>query len=289
MSLKFPSSEIAALQIVPLETDVVRLQERLICAKPEIEITPTFFGLLGVCGTLPLHKTESIVAQRRWNGDVAPFAFTNLLSHRLTVLYFQAWCKYRLETPRNLGSIDTLLPMMVALAGTRASAASDHQFSARYATLLSARPVAAHVVSNVLTDYFGVAISLEQFVHVQEKIPDLMRSRLGAQVSRLNYGAMLGARIGRRDRCIRLNIGPLAVDDFERFLPRGMAALDLEKKIRLFSLPDQAIEVCIHLLPSCRRPLRLHSSAGLGQRLGWDACLLGASGRVKKTSITYVI
>lgn len=298
LSLNFPASEIAALRTEPLacETDKDLLRAIREAGRTRIFLTPTFLGLLGVNGTLPLHKTERIAAAQRGNGDASARAFIDLLSQRMVSMFFQAWGKYRLEHQFDLGGEDGQLPLLMALAGVRAetpSADDAHgaadDVAGYYAALLRTRPVAAGSVSRVLTQHFGVPVELEPFVESWDHLHGNKRSKLGGTVARLGFGAMLGGRLRRRDMRVRLNIGPLDKADVERFLPRGDAASALAKMLRMFGLPNLEFEVRLHLKPSCIKPLVLSSEAGAARRLGWDAFLPGRDGKVSRNTIGYLL
>lgn len=294
LSLKFPASELAPMPILRTANQadaelLGMLQSRM---GAQVMLTPTFFGLLGVNGTLPLHKTESIAAARRWGGDAASHAFINFLSQRLTTQFFNAWGKYRLEHTLDVQGQDAQLPLLLSLAGQSSGAAkaaprqADH-IAAYYAALIRARPVTASAISRVLTHHFGVAIELEQFAEAWDMIPDHRRSKLGSKVTRLGHGAALGGRLLRKDLCVRLIIGPLGLPEVEQFLPRRAAALALVRMLRVFDLSILKFQLRLLLQPSCLQALTLSSKPGVGRRLGWDAFLFGQSGKVSRTSIDY--
>lgn len=293
LSLKFPASELAALPLLPNANHADAELVRMLHSRTGVQVmlTPTFFGLLGVNGTLPLHKTESVAAARRWSGDAAPHAFINFLSQRMTTLFFQAWGKYRLEQTLEVQGNDAQLPLLLALAGQSTARADPQRIrdhvAAYYAALLRTRPVTASTIARVLTHHFGVPIALEPFADIWDVIPDQQRSKLGSDVTRLGYGAALGGRLLRKDRSVRLNIGPLRLPEVEQFLPHRAGALALANMLRLFDLPNLKIQVRLLLDPSCFQRLTLSSKAGVGRRLGWDAVLFGPSGKVSRTSIDY--
>ncbi|WP_295990245.1 type VI secretion system baseplate subunit TssG [Rugamonas sp.] len=297
LSLNFPASEIEALATWPsacvTDTDLMRaLRES---PGTQIALTPTFLGLLGVNGTLPLHKTGRVAMAEQWDGDTSARAFIDLFSHRMVGMFFQAWGKYRLEHQFDLGGKDGQWQLLTALVGVHGGAGpaagrrlSDH-VAAYYAALLRTRPVSASTVSRVLTDHFGVPIELEPFVEAWDHIPDNKRSKLGGKVSRLGHGATLGGRLRRWDIRTRLNIGPVDKADFERFLPRSVAAVALAEMVSLFGLPNLEFEVRLILKPSCLKPLTLTNAPGAARRLGWDAFLPRQDGTVSRNPVGYLL
>lgn len=296
LSLNFPAGEIEALLSDPAtcrsDAELQRaLQEEV---GLELSMIPTFLGLLGVNGALPLHATECIAALWRQDGDASARAFVDLFSHRMVVMFFQAWGKYRLEHRLDVQGRDEQLPLLLALAGV-GGAGSPHggdgddidAVAGYYAALLRTRPVAASSVSRVLTHHFGLPIELEPFVEGWDYIPDQQRSRLGGKIARLGYGATLGGRLRRRDIHARLNVGPLDKAGLERFLPRSRGAAALAKVVSLFGLSRLKIEVRLILKPSCIGPLVLTNQTGAARRLGWDAFLAGPDGKVSRNTVAY--
>ncbi|MDN2711621.1 type VI secretion system baseplate subunit TssG [Janthinobacterium sp. SUN118] len=297
LSLSFPASPIEALRTEPAryETDIELLQAMRKVPGAKILLTPAFLGLFGLNAGMPLHRTERMVAAQRWKGDDSARAFIDLLSQRMMAMFFQAWGKYRLEHQFDMGGKDGQLPLLTALAGIHHGALPDGTDDAAYemagfhAVLLRTRPVAASSVSRVLTHHFGVPVELEPFVEAWDLIPKNKRSKLGAGVAKLGYGAVLGGRLRRRDLRVRLNIGPLDKADAERFLPRGSAAVALAQRVKMFALPNLQFEVRILFKPPCLQRLILTSEPGAGRRLNWDAFLLRQDGNVSRNTAGYLL
>ncbi|WP_374579939.1 type VI secretion system baseplate subunit TssG [Pseudoduganella sp.] len=296
LSLSFPASEMAAMCSSPVvhTTEAELLQALQRDDSTRINLTPHFFGLLGTSGALPLHVTERIAEARDRHGNAAAHAFINILSQRMVTLFYQAWAKNRLEHTLDVTGRDSQLSLLMSLAGAPADRLSWHPAAAAhvigyYAAMLGTSPVAAGTVSRVLENHFGVPIELEPFVAAWDEIPQKQRSRLGSGIASLGYGAALGRRIRRRDRTIRLNIGPLTPGDVERFLPRRPAALALSDMVALFDLSNLKISVRLLLQPSCIQRAVLSSKPGTARRIGWDAFLVGPRGKVSRASIEYLM
>lgn len=289
LSLSFPASEVQALTIdagTADECDALR-SGRLV----QIEITPAFIGLLGACGTLPLHDTERIAARRLFDADASQHALVDLLSNRLVGMFYEAWGKYRVEHGLDIRGEDTLLPLLTALAGVRphasrsGSAKHVRQETAGYFSgILRTRPVSANAVERALSAYFATPVRLEQFVGCWDAIPAHQRSTLGAAMPRLGAGAALGTRLWRHDRCARLHIGPLDETQVSGFLPGGNALAALEEMARLFALPTLRYEVRLLLQPACIERFTL-STRGSPRRLGWSTFLTGTAGQASRPDI----
>lgn len=279
LSLAFPASEIAELKVEP-GSDGGRLLPR------RIRITPAFIGLLGVSGALPLHVTQSIAALPPGDEEASTRAFFDMYSGRMVALFHQAWGKHRLEYSLDTQGSDTQLPLLLALSGARHLARDDEQHAAAYyAGLLSSRPVNADNISRVLSGHFGVPVKLEQLAGSWDYLREGCRSTLGRTQPKLGRGAVLGKRIWRHDRQVRLDIGPLEPAQLERFLPHGDGAAALLRMLKLLGAPSLRYEVRLMLAPSCIRPLVL----GAKRRLGWDTFLPRADGTVSKPEVRYLL
>ncbi|MGK5031598.1 type VI secretion system baseplate subunit TssG [Janthinobacterium sp. MDT1-19] len=282
LSLSFPASEIEQLSLDDNE---------------QLTLTPTFMRFMGVGGTLPLHHTERIAAYRLSSKDAGVSAFLDIFSHRMVVLYYQAWEKYRLESTLQTQAKDAQLPLLLALAGVRrtalpASAEPDavtQDVAAWYAGQLRCRPVSAQAIGPVLAEYCGVPVSLQQFVGGWDYLEKNRRSLLGSVNFTLARGATVGLRLWRRDMRVCLHIGPLDPAGLERFLPRSTGAAALAKMLALFGVPDLQYEVRLILSPPCITPLLLSSNPSARRRLGWTTFLQTAQGKVGGAEVRYLL
>jgi len=299
LCLAFPPSEIEALSIDPQVCDgaaglLAALQGQ--GARPRITLTPAFIGFLGTGGTLPFHHTERIAAFQAQERDAGARAFLDTFSHRMVALFYQAWGKYRLEHQLDTQARDGLLPLLMALGGLRGEMfcggahGVGEDVAGYYAALLRTRPISASTVSRVLSDYFGVAIELEQFVGAWDYIPEHLLSTIGGANFRLGHGATLGVRLWRHDVRVRLNIGPLDRKGLERFLPKSQGAAALAKMLALFGVPNLQYEVRLILSQACIGPLVLTTRRpGAARRLGWDAFLTSGSRPVSRAEVRYLL
>jgi type VI secretion system protein ImpH len=285
LSLAFPASEIESMQFEPAD------------AAPRIHITPSFIGLLGASGTLPLHDTERAAAKTGLGTDESWKPFIDLFSNRAVGLFYEAWGKYRVEHGLDTRSEDNLLPLLNALAGLRAKSfgparpyeSVPPEIAGFYAGLLRTRPIAASTVERVLGEYFGVPVRLEEFVGVWDPIPEKIRSTLGVTDPTLGFGAALGTRAWRNDLRVRLHIGPLDEEQAEAFLPHGRSHAALKEMISLFAVPAVQYEVRLLLGKACLKPLTLRTKGQDRKRLGWNCFLTGTEGKASRPDIRSVL
>jgi type VI secretion system protein ImpH len=299
-SLAFPASEVQALEVEPkgslTKQDAVR--DTHSGAVGKIRITPAFIGLLGACGTLPLHDAERIAARRSLDGDTSQHELIDVFSNRIIGLSYEAWGKYRVEHGMDIRGHDALLPMLMALAGARKpgsgwrpagkNACPKDETAAYYSGLLRTRPVSAGTVERVLSEYFGVTIQLEQFVGCWDMIPESRRSTLGTATPILGLGAALGTRQWRHDLRARLHIGPLDEARVLDFLPGGHALGALEETVRLFAVPMVRYEVRLKLSAQCIKRMTL-TTRMKPRRLGWNTFLTGTPGVAHRPEVGSIL
>jgi type VI secretion system protein ImpH len=272
LALAFPPSQIEA---AARESDGYRL-------------TPSFMGLLGAHGALPLHVTERLLAlpADAPEGQSAR-AFLDMFSTRMLALWFQAWQKYRVEH-LVAGPRDGFLPLLLALAGvpdgaTFAPAGVPDTALAAFAGLLRRRPVSAAVLGRVLTGHFGVAVRVQEGVAHWDRLASFEQSVLGTNAL-LGRRALLGARSWRPDLRVRVRIGPLDRARYDHFLPGAPGARALRTLLGLFAVPTLAYDIVLVLRRADLSRVQLSPS---GRRLGLDSYLLSAPATTDRADLRY--
>jgi type VI secretion system protein ImpH len=96
---------------------------------------------------------------------------------------------------------------------------------------------------------------------------------------------VVGERVWQRDLRVRLDIGPLPLDKFHRFLPGGPAALALEQMLKLMTGASLEYEVRLHLKADEVRGTRLDATRG--SWLGWDSFLITKLQREDRSDAGY--
>jgi type VI secretion system protein ImpH len=277
MALRFPAGQIESLHQHPLPG----------AGAPQFRLTPTFFGLLGAHGALPLHDTERIAAYEAATGDGAARAFLDMFSTRLTGLFYEAWTKYRIEHAV-MGVPDALLPLLLALAGIAPGVAHDgvpEGELARHAALLRARPLSAAMLARVLAGQLGVPVAIEEACGHWDRLASGERVALGVANAGLGRVAPLGERCWRPDLRVRVRLGPLDRPQFERFLPGTPGARTLRTLLGLFANPVLDYDIVLALRRADVAPVRL---AG-GGRLGLDSFMLSAPSAGDRTDLRYLL
>jgi type VI secretion system protein ImpH len=289
VSLGFPPSQLEAVQAEPRDLDTAAaslagaLHEG---ALKYVRLTPSFMGLLGAQGVLPLHYTERIaehqsLAKGESEAEGAR-AFLDTFSNRSLALFYEAWRKYRLALQYQLDGHDAFLPLLLSLAGLgngalrkRLAGSEDgavlDESIAYFASSVRQRPASSVQLARVLSEYFGQPVVAEQFVGCWYEEPANQQTILGSDNAVLGAGAIAGARVWQRDLRLRLVVGPLDRPGFNDFLPGGLAARALRSMLTMFTGLSLEYEVELVLLAADVRNLRLEGDQG---RLGWDAYLV---------------
>ncbi|MFC5458874.1 type VI secretion system baseplate subunit TssG [Massilia niabensis] len=291
LRLGFPAAEIEALSRTPIavgDSDVAGFT-----------ITPSFMGLLGGHGALPLHVTERIAAWQLERDDHAPRAFLDLLSGRMLALYYRAWHKHRIEhcsEQAGTGQADALLPRLAALARVPRArrgdgAALPDALFAHFAGMLQQRPVSAAVLERLLASFFRETVRLEEAVGHWDVLAAGEQPALGVN-AHLGENTLLGERSWRPDLRARLRIGPLGGEAFARFLPGGSAAAALHAILQAVAEPTVGFEVQLVLRGLDVSPSRLAGAQPAAARLGRDSFLVGtdAGGEcADRTDMRYLV
>jgi type VI secretion system protein ImpH len=262
------------------------------------ELTPSFMGLLGINGALPMYYTEQLARRELYHRDTAARAFLDIFQHRALTLFYEAWRKHRLPLQFEQDRRRHFLPMVLAVAGLGQNALRDRlspreggvadDALAFYAGALQKRPVSAATISRLISQYFRVPVKLDQFVGRWFSLPPSHQTSLGMGNAALGRSALMGERVWQRDLRMRLTLGPMKRERFVRFLPGGTGERALRQLLTLMTGVTLEYEVRLCLAAQEVRPVQLsppaedHTGAGLGTagaegegaRLGWDTFLI---------------
>lgn len=301
LNLGFPASEIEKLEafIDPdapggadtqgSEPDFARLAE--------VEITPAFFGMLGVQGVLPTGYTETLGERELYRRDRAARAFLDIFTNRAVALFYSAWKKYRLDLQYELDGRAGCLPLVMAIEGLGSPALYERlqegdgrvfdQALAYYAGGVVQRPLSAVALQNMLREYFGVDVRVEQFVGAWYDVPAGQRSRLGERNAVLGRTALSGTRVWQRDLRLCFWIGPLRRAQYQDFLPGGQAAAALAKWLTLLGGDALEYQVRLALHRDDVQPGTLDPAHGA--RLGWDAFVCTRGSDSDRADASYLV
>lgn len=246
-SVAFPASEIQGID----------LRE----GQPRMAVN--FLGLTGPQGVLPL--TYSLyVAERARAGDNAIKDFFGIFDHRILSLFFRAWEKTHAGNAQGDPTRDWLTNHLADLVGMSGDALRGRMpfgddVLLFYTGLLGLPTRPAAGLEQLLADFFGVRVEIEQFVGAWYPLERATQSELGDETSastQLGFGAVAGDEIWDRQSRARIRIGPLTRRQYDDFLPGGSAHEPLRALARLYTNDMVDFEVQLVLardeVPACR-------------------------------------
>ncbi len=273
LGLGFPPSDVVS---------VTGLEEEKLspggAGPPEVQVS--FLGLAGEPGPLPRWVTELLLERVR-KRDTAFRDFLDIFNHRLVSIQYRIRAQHRvgqtLERPdRSVGG--RVLSSLAGLGtpGLQGRLGVVERGLPHYAGLLSQRPRSTSGLVGILRDYFRLPFRAREMVGCWRVLDDEQRTRLTAKrggAAGLGGDATLGGRAWDQAGALELEVGPLSLKDFRRFLPAGDRIEPLASLVR-FYLPGH---VQVRLRPVLAREevpgLRLGGGEGEGPRLGWTSWL----------------
>ncbi|HEY0802151.1 MAG TPA: type VI secretion system baseplate subunit TssG [Steroidobacteraceae bacterium] len=236
------------------------------------------FGVFGPNGSLPLHLTEHAFERRNQFNDRTFSDFINLFHHRLISLFYRAWANSDPAASYDRPDTDRFRTYLGALMGLGTPAAWGRDAVSDYAKFSRIGQFGPHARSaagleGALAGYFGLPISIRQFVGSWLDIPDADRCRLGDTrgLATLGVGATLGASTWQCQNKFEVIVGPLRITDFLNFMPGAAALEQLRDMVRLYTNDEWSCQIRLLLKVGDVPRAKLDGTS----RLGWTAWLGG--------------
>jgi len=245
-------------------------------------LTVNIMGLTGQLGVLPVPYTEWINERLRAR-DQTLRAFFDIFHHRLLALFYQAWEKYRFPVAYERDRNDRFTRYLLAFVGL-GTEGLRHRLSvpdegvAFYTALLALQTRSAGALRQVLHDYFGVPVEIEQFVGTWRPIPESDQTRTGDEreySEQLSLGAIAGDEVWDQQSTARIVLGPLTLSQYLDFLPNGSAYRPLCDLTEFFSRREIDFELQLILRRGETPGMVLEEESG-GFMLGWTTWLKSA-------------
>jgi len=244
-SVAFPASEIQSLD-----------------AGQPPRMAVNFLGLTGPQGTLPL-AYSLYVAERLRAGDHALKSFLEIFDHRMLSLFYRAWEKTHVTVAHTRRSRDWLTRQLLDLVGLgtpamRGRLSIPDSAVLAYAGIFAASTRSAAGLEQILGDYFGVPVTVQQFIGAWYPLDRGAQSELGDETmaSSLGLGAVAGDEIWDQQSRVRIRLGPLKREQYETFLPGGSAHEPLHELTRFYTNGQIDFEIQLVLqredVPACK-------------------------------------
>ena len=236
-SLAFPASEIQALTLP--EEGPARMMVN-------------FLGLTGPQGVMP-HRYTLMLIERQRKRDHTMRDFLDLFHHRIISLFYAAWEKHHFLISHERDQKDQLGRHLADLIGLLGEEQPSEQRVIRreallyYAGLLMSRQRSALALEQLLEDYFGLPVEVQQFVGAWYPLEARVRTYVDDEPppgsAPLGLGSVVGDELWDQQARVRLRFGPLTRAQFNSFLPRGSAHKALRELGRVYGGDGMDFEV----------------------------------------------
>jgi type VI secretion system protein ImpH len=267
-ALDFPPSEIHSLDWDPGQ-------------QPRMSVN--FFGLSGSLGSLPIPYTEYIIERGRARDNTLQ-DFLDIFHHRFISLFYSAWEKYRFPVAFERDGQDRFTRYLLDFIGLGTSGLRN-RLSIRddamvyYTGLLALQPRSALALRQVLSDYFGVPVEVQQFIGAWYPLSKANQSRVGEDrpyCEQVALGAVAGDEVWDRQGRARVVLGPLMLEQYLDFLPCGTAYGPLNEMVQFFSRRAFDFELQLILRREETPRVLLDDGEASGPMLGWTTWMKSA-------------
>jgi len=259
-SLAFPPSEIHDLQRAE---------------NGQTTMTVEFMGLCAAISVMPAPYTEFLLARTKQK-DYAMEDFLNIFNHRMISFFYRGWEKYRFFIEYERAGEDRLSARLLDLLGLgtegmRGRGGIPDEAYLNYVALLARHVRSAASLRQILEDYFGVDVHIQQFAGAWRKLSSENQtcfSGFGGPSERLGVGVVAGDEVWDHHGRIRIALGPMPFEQYLKFLPGQDAYRELVAWLRFYSNGSYETEVQLVLAredaPSCE----LGSGGAMRPQLG---------------------
>jgi type VI secretion system protein ImpH len=270
-----PAAEVARFGANPDTAFPASEIQRLELSDGPARMAVNFMGLTGPEGVLPYYYSL-LISERMRARDTTLRDFFDIFHHRMISLFYLAWEKYRFTVSYERDQQDRVTQHLKDLIGLGESGLQD-RLSIRddallfYAGLFAPRQRSATALQQLLEDYFGVPVEVEQFVGGWYPLSASTHCTLGEEgdaSEQLGWGAVAGEEVWDPQARVRLRLGPLTRRQYDQFLPTGSAYEPLKTLTRFFSGDQFDFEVQL-VLARDEVPASAIGMEAPGSPLGW--------------------
>jgi type VI secretion system protein ImpH len=212
LSLAFPPSDVDSIE--ELDEEDLRFL-----------VNTTFLGLYGTSSPLPVFYTEDLMDESSSDESVSR-DFLDIFNHRLFLLLFKCWSKYRQHLKVVEEQDSQYLERLFCLVGLGEPAfresIPDPYRLIRYAGLFTQYPRSSLGLQTLLKDALGgITVTVIPCVQTKAAVPEDQRFCLGISGCVLGRDCFVGQECVDAMGTFRIRIGPLQQDQYQGFLPGG--------------------------------------------------------------------
>ncbi len=259
-SLAFPPSEIYELRRAE---------------NGQMSMTVEFMGLCAAISVMPTPYTEFLIARAR-EKDHAMEDFLNIFNHRMISFFYRGWEKYRFFIEYEKSGEDRLSARLLDLLGLgteglRGRGGIPDDAYLNYVALLARHVRSAASLQQILEDYFGVQVHIQQFAGAWRKLnPENQTcfTGFGGASERLGVGVVAGDEVWDHHGRIRISLGPMRFEQYLKFLPGQDAYHELVAWLKFYSNGSYETEVQLVLAREDAPPCELGSGGEKRPQLG---------------------
>jgi len=259
-SLAFPPSEIY---------DLRRMENG------QMSMTVEFMGLCAAISVMPAPYTEFLLARARQK-DHTMEDFLNIFNHRMISFFYRGWEKYRFFIEYERTGEDRLSARLLDLLGLgteglRGRGGIPDEAYLNYVSLLARHVRSAASLEQILEDYFGVNVHIQQFAGAWRKLSaenQTCFTGFGGASERLGVGVVAGDEVWDHHGRIRISLGPMRFEQYLKFLPGQEAHRELVAWLRFYSNGSYETEVQLVLAREDAPACELGSSGEQRPQLG---------------------
>jgi type VI secretion system protein ImpH len=283
----FPTSAISRIERLTKEEQ----SDKITRSKEIVRLTLTFLGLYGVSSPLPTYFSETIATQAQEDEPDSLRDFLDIFNHRLYLLLYRVWKKYRHYLHFQSDGADQLTSYMLSLLGSGIDAFSDFGYSEdsdrrdkktnslairllTYAGLTRQFPHSAAGLRTLLHSFFdGIPVKIQEFVPRWVSLPEKALPQLGTKHEgiepKLGETMIIGERVLDFNNKFRVILGPFSLEKFQSFLPDGCNAVILHRLVQLYAPNHLEFDVALLLKKDEVPPLKLGDKYARLGRISW--------------------
>jgi type VI secretion system protein ImpH len=218
-------------------SELVRIEKNKVPSSI-FHLTATFLQLYGTGSPLPMFYTQELFTAQS-KGISADREFIDIFNGILYEIHFSIWKKYQLSYRMFEAPDPALWEQLLCICGAGNSKYRKKQISAPMQISYganSSRPIrTAEGMRVILSDLLGtIPVSIEQCVLRIASVPEAQRMCVGKISTVLGVDTIIGKTIRDRMGSIRIHIGPVSTDEFEKLLPLSEKMSIILEQIRLY-------------------------------------------------------
>jgi type VI secretion system protein ImpH len=233
-------------------------------------------GLFGTNGPLPTHLSEYLHERIHHYRDHTLAGFADMFHHRMISLFYRAWANTEPTVSFDRPEQDRFATYTGSLAGFGFKSARERDAMPDLAKLyytgfLANQAKSAEGLRALLSDYFRLTVSIEQFVGEWLTIQESDLTRLGESplTGELGRSVILGSQVWACQHKFRIRFSGLNLKQYLSLLPNGYRLEQLVAIIRNYSGDELSWDVLLELKKDQVPQARL----GETTHLGWTSWL----------------